>query len=136
VVSRLPRIRLDHGKKRYAGLACGAVSIGVVGALLLGPSPVTPGAPPDQDPPAGSIVGKEFEDVATAELTGARSRANGLGFAPRRLIVRFESRSNPSQRAKALASIDAVRLRRLPSPETELITLEGSTGVREAARTL
>lgn len=134
--SRLPRIALSRKSLRYTGLACGAVSIGVVGALLLGPSPVTPGAAPKQDPPEDSIVGKRFEDVATAELTGANSDTPPARFAARQVIVRFESEATSRQRADALASIDGRPARDLPIPNTQLVKLIGANGVEGAYREL
>ena len=134
VVSRLPRIRLSPQKKRFAGLACGAVSIGVVGALLLGPSPISPGAAPEQDPPADSIVGKKFEDVATAEMTGAGGKTDEAEFVPRQVLIGFEPDTTKAQQAAELASVDGEIKQRLPIPGVVLVHLTGSIGVDAAQK--
>ncbi len=108
------------------------MSIGVVGALLLGPSPVDPGKAPEQEPPEGSIVGKRYEDVATAELTGANGRVDGPDFVPRQVMIGFDRDATRSERTRAIASVDGELKRRLPIPGVVLIRLTGRLGVEAA----
>ncbi len=130
--SHRPRFALSRKSLRLTGLACGAVSIGVVGALLLGPSPVTPGVPPEQEPPDDSIVGKSYEDVATAELTGASGRVDGPDFVPRQVMIGFDRDATRFERTRAIASVDGELKRRLPIPGVVLIRLTGRLGVEAA----